>query len=400
MNKTDLPRPWMYNNKWAVWPETALDVMEISSCKDTIKGECEVKKSVQDCINECDASCGLGYHIEFENGNTICSTIRTDIHKHLNPIHRLKRKDSYPEFSNLKISTFINTDLFPFPPEEANVVFYQDVINIFETANGVSIKSETGENIIKEDNHIYLKKNGKHNLTFSQSVPTLDKIEKYIPVLYGDQVQIAIPGTSLLMCVTSENELVWNFVPKIFFTEATTFELVPLDSTKKIGDIVTYGDVFAICRINDRSSFVVVDEKYSLILVRGNIEKVLNNEKYISKFSIKSKMLGYYCNEQECKSVKIKDMEAVGKKGYYKGAIVGRDPNCLGQCKYLKPGADSTIPLSTIAPAPKSSQNIIILIIAILSMIFIFILSIIIVKKFKLYFFGAPLPPPYSEYAS
>ena len=126
-------------------------------------------------------------------------------------------------------------------------------------------------------------------------------------------------------------------------------------------------------------------------------------------------MSGYYCDDNQCKSVKIKDIETSGKKGIYKGSNVGRDPNCFGQCKYIKPITSSEIQLSTIpqdqsmkpiqlsknTQATKPSGKSKIFLVAVISVIFIITLSIIIIimKKFKLSFFGAPLPPPYSAYA-
>jgi hypothetical protein len=397
MNSSDLPKPWQYKNKWVIWPETVIDAISISNCKDTIKGICEIRKSVKDCIDNCDVSCALGYHIEFENGKTICACIRTDIYPYLNPIHRLKRKELYPELSNVKISTFINTDVFPFPPEEANVVFFKDILNISEVANGSVVKAGSKGNLPEQQNFVYVGNDSNHNLQFLQAVISSEQIAKYIPVHYGSPIQISTPGTSLLLSVTYENKLLWKSISRVIYTKETTFKLLPLTPVKKIGDDVTYGDIFAIT-YGDGSSFVVVDQDH-LTLVSDNIGNILNNKKLICKFSLKSKMTGYYCDGRDCKPVDIKDMEISGQMGRYKGVTVGRDPNCWGVCKYLKLGTNSTMPLSSIEPSSKKTYSY--TYIVILSMIFIFILSIIILFLIKsiISFSDVLSPPPYFAYA-
>jgi len=372
MKNSNLPKPWLYKNKWVVWPETALDTMTISNCRDTVRGICETGKTLNECIDQCELSCGVGYHIEFESGKTICSSIKKSDRPSLNPIHRLKKKETYPELSKVKISTFVNTDIFSFPPEEANVVFFKDILNITDPNSGTFVKAGCSK-MNGEPELIYLSKDGKHNLQFLQSVTTSVQIDKYIPVRYGSEIQISTPGTYLLASVSYENKLSWKLNPEIFYTKEKSFELIPLDTSKKIGDIVTYGDFFAITYDNRSSIVVMEQEGEPLQLVTGNIEDILNNEKFTTKFSLNSKMVGYYCDGRDCKPVLIKDMEKMGKMGLYKGVTVGRDPNCWGVCKYLKLGTNDIEPLSTTPPSGRKSNFLI------LSMIFIFILSIIII---------------------
>ena len=74
MSSLDLPKPWTYKNNWMIWPETVFDVIEITDCNDTVKGFCEKKNTIEECIEECGDHCGAGYYIEFENGNLTSST--------------------------------------------------------------------------------------------------------------------------------------------------------------------------------------------------------------------------------------------------------------------------------------------------------------------------------------
>ena len=386
MNTSDIEKPWKYKNKWLVWPETVLDIITISDCKDTINGICLSGKTIEECIDECKGSCAAGYHIQFENGSTLCAPIRTDIH-YQNPIHRLRRKSIYPELNNVKISTFVNVDYFPFPPEEANVVFFQDLMTITDSVTGLSIGTSKNENSGKL---VHLVKEGENNVQITQARITGSQISNSMPLRYGHPFQIAIPATSLLISVSSKNNLVWESLPDIFIfsTDESTFSLIPLDSTKCDGDIVTYGDTFAITQLGG-TSFVVVNTDYSYLeLKHDNLERILNNKKFICTFTITSKMIGYYCDGRNCKPVPIKDINTSGMSGRYRGVTVGRNPSCWGVCNYLKLGTNSPMPFNTNPnpnPNPAKSTKTAqykhkYVFFTLLSMIFIFILSIIIIS--------------------
>ena len=380
MNISDISKPWQYKNKWMVWPKTTLDSIIISDCNDTINGICLSGKTISQCIDECKEGCDAGYHMEFENGTTLCAPLLTNNRPHLNPVHRLRRKEIYPELKNVKISTFVNTDYFPFPPDEGNVIFFQDILTISDKVNRMSI---TVKNKTLSDDLIYLE-DVKHNLQFIDALITAEQVERYMPLRYGQPCQIAIPGTSLLISVSSKNTLEWKESSRLFSTENTTFELIPIDSTKKIGDLVSYNDVFGITHIYG-NSLVVANINYPYLhLSNDNIDKISNNKDIIYKFTLSSKMMGYYCDGRNCKEVPIKDIETFGSAGLYKGVTVGRNPDCWGVCKYLTLGTNSTIQLKDSPDqdimSTTTNSNFRNLLILILSMIIIIILSIIIIK--------------------
>jgi hypothetical protein len=113
------------------------------------------------------------------------------------------------------------------------------------------------------------------------------------------------------------------------------------------------------------------------------MDNIIDNKNIIYKFTLTSKMLGYYCDGRDCKQVPIKDIEKVGSAGLYKGVTVGRNPDCWGVCKYLILGTNSTVKLENSPNIIKTSNNhsyIKNIFILILSMIIIIILSIIILK--------------------
>jgi hypothetical protein len=384
MNSSDISKPWQYKNKWMVWPETTLDSIIISDCDSTINGICLSGKTINQCIDECKEGCSAGYHMQFENGTTLCAPLLTNNRPHLNPVHRLRRKEIYPELKNVKISTFVNTDYFPFPPEEGNVVFFLDILTISDKMNEMYI---TLKNKQSGDDLIYLDKNTENNLQFIDALITAGQVERYMPLRYGQPCHIATPATSLLISVSSKNTLEWKESSTLFSTENTIFELIPIDSTKKIGDLVTYNDVFGI---RHGTSLVIANINYPYLhLSSNNLDKISNNKDLIYKFTLSSKMIGYYCDGRNCKEVPIKDIETVGTSGLYKGVTVGRNQNCWGVCKYLVLGTNSTIPLKNAPDQHNDQDNIMSstrhsylknFLIIILGMIIIIILSIIILK--------------------
>jgi hypothetical protein len=379
MKESELPKPWKYKNNWIIWPETILDILTISDCNDTVNGICLSGKSIKECIDECKDSCGAGYHIEFENGSTLCAPLRTTVNPLLNQIHRLKKKDVYPELKYATISTFINTDHFPFPPEEANVVFFRDVVDIIDVVNKMSITTN-----IRENDYIYLKKENKNNLQFRETTQTLGQISQYIPLQYGVPVQISIPGTSLLISNSDKNILTWNASPIVFSTENTTFILRSLDP-KKNKDKISYGDIFYITYGAENYIVVINTQLSRLEIVKDSLEQIDINKQFLYKFTLESNMMGYYCDGRECKKIPIKDMEKNGHIGRYKNVTVGRDPNCWGVCKYLELGTNSYSLLSDKPPVNKRSKHFIfykiLFMFSLLSMI-VFILSIIIKRFF------------------
>ena len=118
-------KPYKYGDKWSVWSKTILNDMEISDCNDTIEGVCLENQTLDECINRCTGDCGAGVYFKFHNGKSICVPIRTAVHPSFNPIYRL-RKQSYYDIKDVDVSVFVNTELFPNPPDLGNAILYFD----------------------------------------------------------------------------------------------------------------------------------------------------------------------------------------------------------------------------------------------------------------------------------
>jgi hypothetical protein len=365
MDSSDLVKPWKYKDKWYIWPETVLDILEISDCNDTINGICLSGKSVEDCIDQCVGDCAAGYHVQFDDGRTICVPIRTSIHPDLNPVYRLRTQNIYPELSHVKISTYVNTEVFPFPPDSANVVFYQDILTLKDSVYGTTIRTTSAH----DEGHslIYMTKGGDENIQLVSNTDTAGKLSQYEPVRYGEPFQIAVPNTSLLARLgkTQKDTLEWELVVNMFSNLDISFKIISINGEKKLGDVLSYGDIFAIMYSED--SVVVVNPRYDYLMVDyDNLENALEDRTSVKTFQFVSKMMGYYCDGKDCKEIAISDIETSGK---YKDMSVGRNPGCWGICNY------SMHPLSDFSP--QSSRNRLIL-----GMIIFIILSIIFIYLF------------------
>lgn len=372
-------KPWKKNN-WLIWENTVLNRIYLSDCNDTINGFCLKNKSIEQCLNECTGECGAGYHIDFGNGKTICVPIRTDIHSSLNPAYRLRKQTIYPDLNHVKISTFINTEKYPFPPNAANVVFYQDLLTMTNTYNGYSLGKNINEEI-KNESLIYMESGNDLNIQLLPTAISAIQIIQYQPVFFGDYIQLSIPRTSLVadISLNISNTLQWSSNLPTISGNDFSFRIMPINNTRKIGDILTYSDIFAL--IYSDNSVIILDKNYNyLVSSFDDFYDVTNNQDIINTFQFVSKMTGYYCENQQCKSVPIKDIQTSGQSGTYNGITVERQPGCWGMCKYKIPNKNSFYALST-KPTPPISYKIFLYVIGIIIMILSIIFFIIKYRK-------------------
>ena len=315
---TKLNTPWTYKN-WLVWGNTMLENLSLSECVDTKKGICLKENSIEECIEN---SKNLGYYIEFKNSDkNICVPVTTKLYPKANPVYSLVNQNDHFDNNtseNVKISTFINVDKFPFPPLN-NIIFYRDIVNLKDTENDNTVSTYIN------DFGIYIgKKYKKHNniviLPYQVYYPD---IEQYTPVKFGDLIKFSKLNTSYILKknINYPNNLVWDITIGIMHGDDFAFKLLPENDNKKIGDVLNYNDNFKIQYINN--SMLYVNEKYNMIEIHNTPQ-----EKN-SSFYFTSKMTGYYCDDGKCKPVSIDKLDNSGK---YKNNNVYRKKNCLGLC--------------------------------------------------------------------
>lgn len=418
-----LPKPLKYDD-WLIWRNTAFDEMGFNrvGCSDTIDGICNKNISIEECINK--SKDGVGYHIEFKNGDSICVPLRTALYPDLNVVYKLRNQDIHPELEGTKVTTFLNTNKYKFPPENPNIIFYFDIFelkniesNLFFSTNNVNSK------IIEFTNT-----KNPTNLQIVPSTTFASQIVNYEPVKYGDKFNIILPGTTFVLTLNIDtNNFEWKQSSTI--NQEFTFQFLPLDLNntyhkEKLGKKISYGDQFVI--INSSVNVLKLNTYNNLEAEYVSLDYIIgrNDIDIRNTFSAISKMIAYYCENDLCKPVAMSETKSFklepklidkydlddnkiiddyevekineDKKnnkldpeidtllkyyGYdlntsqiiYKNATVGRNPNCWGACKYWDKNTNTIPPYQNFIENKNISKhnNIIIIITIILILILI-----------------------------
>lgn len=312
----NIGRPDKYKN-WLIWNNTVYDNMHIVDCDDTIDGICLTDKTIEECIDICENKSSAGYYVRLKD-DTICVPIKTDIHKDLNPIFRLRNQKEYPELRNVNISSFVNSKQFPFPPDMSNVIFYRDILTLqhVNTKNTLGKKGKKrihGENIYIDDQN--------DNIQLLPATELISNEDKYIPVKFGDKIRISVPNTTLSAKESPHisDTLVWNIIDE--FNDNMAFTITPISPVDKNGDLLKTTSVFALSY--DIGRYVILKND-RLYLEYEDI----NNLSTDAYFTFISKMKGYYC-DNGCKSIPISQIDI---NNAYQGKKVFRNNDCWGLC--------------------------------------------------------------------
>lgn len=373
----DIEEPWRYKD-WLIWSRTVLENMELSDCNDTIDGVCLTEKTIEECIQECTGDCAAGIHVQYSNGKTVCAPLNTAVHPLLNPVFRLRRQSYYnlnPD--EVVMSVFVNTKVWPFPPNLANMVFHQDTIAIVEAETGDRVV--TSDALVEGGGSMFVGK-GLSSIRIDEALGRANPVQRDVPLVYGDRIIFAIPGTSFIARDGSiaGTGFIWEASLQMFWGTDMTFSLIPLDEGRVIGDTVNYSDTFAIeysglgiiivdpvtrqlrldSNIDLRSLSLEGHSKKEINRIIDNLSNVRSGGPNLhARFQFISKMHGYYCEDGQCKMVPIKDVTPVlypnrdrtagshttkggGRDvaGTYQGHTVFNNMSCWGICDYAKEG--------------------------------------------------------------
>jgi hypothetical protein len=334
-------KPYKYSKDWTIWPNTILNKMEMSDCNDTIDGVCLKNKTLDECIDRCTGDCGAGIYFKFYNGESICIPLRTALYPNFNPIYRL-RKQEYYDIKDVNVSVFVNTKLFPNPPDLGNAVLYFDIITM-QDGDGGTI---TNNYIDNGDNLITVTKNFSGNIQITPQIHATGSLEDNIPLTYGDKINIFIPGTNLT-ATNKGNNLSWTIIPETVanIEQGITqylntiyskyYMILPVTgSTKKIGDVVTNKSPFVL-KYNGLGKY------NGYINVNSHGQLVIEDQQK-STFSIISKMVGYYCDNTTCNKISLEDITpSSGTGGKYKDSSgewtpIYRHKGCWNRCAKKK----------------------------------------------------------------
>lgn len=330
----DLIKPWIYDNKWYVWSNTVFDSMDIMGCYNTLNGICTSGKTIEECISTCLGDCAAGYHVSFSDGSSMCASMLTVPPLYTSPVHQLRDQKIYPELNDVVVTSFVNTEVFPFPPDKGNAVFYEDRMSIkLSDANMYISKLNQTEDIKGEEDKVIVESDSGTIIQFSPIYKVINKVSRHNPVKYGETIAIIITGTDLSV---QSNKMGNGFVWYPLGINIPGFIILSAEGKK---GIVAYGD--KILLNYEGISPIVVHKQSSVVRALDMpIEQLYNKDEYYTTFTLESHMTGYYCNGQTCESIPIRQTVADGLTSRYNGIIVGRDIGCWGMCKYLKSGTN------------------------------------------------------------
>lgn len=371
-----LPKPFKYKD-WNIWPRTAIDEMGYNrvGCSDTLNGVCLKNLSVKDCIDK--STDGIGYHIDFKNGDSICVPLKTDLYPTLNIVYKLVNQEVHPELNDVNVTTFLNKNKYKFPPLNSSIIFYYDIIKIKNVESNLFFGMNKLDNTIEFTDD----ENKAINLQFIPANTFAPRIINYEPIKYGDKFNIVIPNTTLILH-KNPNTDIFEFIESSIINQPFIFELSPVDKLQNINK-VSYIDMFTI--VYTLSNIVTLNSYNMLEGVYETIEKLKerNDPSIKNTFMAISQMVGYYCEDDKCVPIenkkttniftepeilkkydvnknnfidkneyqkifkdkdnlddKIKDRlkyynnNIYSTESLYNNATVERSPTCFGVCKY------------------------------------------------------------------
>ena len=380
-NMYDIKKPLLKDKKWLIFPDAILSDIKTADCNDTMEGKCYENTTLEECIKRCEKStrCNYGYYITGRDKKNICVPL-LDLGKENNPIYRIRNKEIYPELKNSDTKTFINKTVFPFPPEQANNVFFMDNFNIQNVETCLWLDSSP---LVTNEKNVFFNghKTDEHlTVQFIQIPPNLSVGVQYVRVSYGEDIAINIPHTTLIF---RESEI-YNKIEWVSRVSALTheyaFQLVPIDGKKK-GDDVLFSDKFAI---KTKEYFLGIDDYGNLVKLYYSTYEEANQHGHSTTFRLVPQMEGYYCNnDSQCTRISLTDME-VNHKGIGKidGLSIGRNPGCWGVCKYKVNNQPRLKPLEIYTTESKSFYWVPIIVPCIIvPCIIIIIIAVIITMK-------------------
>lgn len=327
------------------------------TCTDTINSACGSGKSVEKCIEECDASelCSFGYHLKYGDNTTKCLPMYTsDYYPSSNPTYSLKNQDCYDLPADVTSHTFISKKRWGkhgILPNEANAVFFDDVVLL-----GHRLKSDNS----------FLKQGSNRHISFQEFGGTKLKL---LPgygsglktrVQYGDHVSFNMLSdddgfTSNIMMlnpdlVATGDNLIFKPYKNTFLSPEQKFTIIPLPGTDPKS--FNYDSNFLL-RTND--GFLQIKNKKNILNLMNNTTvnpdqlNTSNNYSHHKKFDIASMMFNfkstkyiYTCNNGKCTEHKLKDAKRHIHTATVNGNVAYTRSDCFGSCKWA-PGINDTM---------------------------------------------------------
>jgi hypothetical protein len=253
-----------------------------------------------------------------------------------NPLYKLRNKNIYDEFKDSEVTTFIDTRTYPFPPNVANNIFYLDVAQLVSKKTGLSLGKEGEDPPLA----LFNKSTGVNiqllPFDFSNTLAT-----RFVPVKYNDNVFLRVPFTNYILTkLDFENSFEWQISQLSEASIFHTFNIIRVDNSlednHKNNEILTYGDTF---RLKYGDIYFCAIKNNNLVSSTLNFEQ-LESRGYDTVFIFKPKMLGYYCEDGQCKSIELSKTVQDGSKTTYNGNKIFVNPACYNLCNLQKNSID------------------------------------------------------------
>ena len=324
MSEYIFKKPFIYDNKWNVFEDAIYSNLELTDCNDSVTGTCNKTDNLEQCIGLCNEDCDFGYFIETPNKDNFCVPLKKK-GDNVDYYHRLKNKSYYPVLDNMKTYSFARIES-EFPSKIPNAVFYTDYFALKNVQTGLSVGISEDEKITEKI--IYSKRDISVQMLPKQIMRS--QVDQYIPVKNGDEVVFNIPDTSLILRKRHDNSVSWLFRASVAYVPHNIFKVNC--NTKKIGEIINYGDTIYLTHEGDIVVYDSVTDNTSLQTI--TYENATKNKLNIF-FNLVPKVQVYTCEnnaENKCIPIHLKDTVSDGNRATYNGNQVYRQPNCWNMC--------------------------------------------------------------------
>jgi hypothetical protein len=253
------------------------------SCRDTVDGICPPVRNVSECIAACKTSNDCGFGIYSNEGT--CYPIRSSLRAEVNPAYRMTKRNGY--------TTFLDTRIFPYPPDQANRVFFYDMVQFRNARTGKIL-------------------NPKLQLLPPRPFET-HSVMKFVPIQKHDRVVLKDVASSLILRPGME----WIKHITYDIPSYDTFMFLPVD-----GKDLSYNSRFYLTTTYG-ANICPLTENLDDALVTGTP----------CEFEILPENSVFVCENGKCLEVPRSETKPYGDYGLrYHGRPVYRRNDCFFQC--------------------------------------------------------------------
>lgn len=362
-----LPRPYLYDKNWLVFPNVSPYDTTLNRCGNDVDGKCNKYDKIEDCINECKNSghCYYGYYISYPE--KYCLNVDSVLGApHYDPTLNWVKNNN----SNEKVFAFINKEKFP--NNFSNTIYYRDNVTLMNGDIGIN----TPKNIVINGAEII------PSVTFGKN-PTILSIDFSHPystsllpssdIINNEKFILNIKDTGYILRKNDKNnDMIWILRGKVEIKDIDLLRLISVNKGDKDNHI-SYGEKVYIIYL---SGYLSVNNN-KLIYNEGD---PINSSENIFYFKTNKKI--YTCDNGKCIEISRDKISEGISNPKYNGKDTYRSDSCFGVCDYNFPKNWNTIsndhPSLLLSYKSRDFINIkyIIILIGILSIIYIFYIII------------------------